>query len=320
MGIVMGHTILEMDEPEHQRYRGLIQQAFTKRALTRWENDLVRPIIDEHIDRFVERGRADLVREFTFPFPVFVIAGMMGLPREDHDRFQRWSVELISIVFNVDRGLRASEALRDYFARLLDERRNSPGDDIISILAQAELDGLRLSDEEIFAFLRLLTPAGAETTYRATSNLLYGLLTHPDQLADLCADRGLLVAAIEEGLRWEPPLCNIMRRTGHGLDLAGVGVPEGAMVSVGLGAANHDPARWPDPERFDIHRKPQQHVAFGFGVHTCLGIHLARMEMRVAMTALLDRLPNLRLDPQAEDVHITGKGFRSPASLPVLFG
>jgi len=127
-------------------------------------------------------------------------------------------------------------------------------------------------------------------------------------------------ASIEEGLRWEPPLCNIMRRTGHGLDLAGVGVPEGAMVSVGLGAANHDPARWPDPERFDIHRKPQQHVAFGFGVHTCLGIHLARMEMRVAMTALLDRLPNLRLDPQAEDVHITGKGFRSPASLPVLFG
>lgn len=320
MGLVMGHTILEMDEPEHQRYRSLIQQAFTKRALARWETELVRPVVDGYIDKFVDRGRADLVREFTFPYPVDVIAGMMGLAAVDHDRFQRLSVELISVAFDPERGLRASAELRNWFAGLVAERRQRPGDDIISVLATAELDGLKLSDEEIFAFLRLLTPAGAETTYRATSNVLFGLLTHPEQLAALVADRSLLPQAIEEGLRWEPPLCNIMRITTRGTEHYGTVLPRGAMVSVGLGAANRDPARWPDPDRFDIFRKPQQHVAFGFGVHTCLGIHLARMEMRVALTRLLDRLPELRLDPEAEDVHISGKAFRSPVSLPVRFG
>jgi cytochrome P450 len=188
------------------------------------------------------------------------------------------------------------------------------------VLAQAELDGHRLTDEEIFAFLRLLLPAGAETTYRSSSNLLFGLLTNPDQLDALVTDRSVLPRAIEEGIRWEPPLTAIVRMTTTATDIDGVPVPEGAVVNVCMGAANRDPSRWEKPERFDIFRPVHQHVSFALGPHTCLGMHLARMETTVAMETVLDRLPNLRLDPSADDVHIRGRAFRSPQSLPVLVG
>ena len=319
MGVVMGHTILEMDEPEHSHYRGLIQQAFTRRALERWERDLVRPIVDGMIDRFAPRGHADLVRELTFPFPVNVIAGMLGLPEEDLPQFHRWAVELISVGFDWQLGLAASKSLADYFRPILNERRKQPREDLISVLAHAELDGQRLTDDEIFAFLRLLLPAGAETTYRSSSNLLFGLLTHTDQLDALHEDRSLMDRATEEGLRWEPPLTGIMRMCTEDTEVCGTKIPAGAVIMVNLGAANRDEARRENSEGFDIRRPPKQHMAFAFGPHRCLGMHLARMETRVALDALLDRLPNLRLDPAAEDVHITGQGFRAPRQLPVLF-
>ena len=182
MGAVMGHTILEMDEPEHHTYRGLVQQAFSRKAMERWEVETVVPIVDECIDAFVDRGEAELVRELTLPFPVNVIARMLGLPREDLPQFHRWAIELISVSFDWDRGTRASAQLRDYFARVLADRRVHPAGDLMSILATAELDGQHLTDEEIFSFLRLLLPAGAETTYRSSSNLLFGLLTNPAEL------------------------------------------------------------------------------------------------------------------------------------------
>jgi len=320
MGTVMGHSILEMDEPEHHHYRSLIQQAFTRKALERWETELVRPVVDSHIDDFAERGHADLVRELTFPFPVRVIAGMLGLPEDDLPQFHRWAVELISIGFDMERGMAASQSLRDYFAGILEQRRRDPAGDVISVLGQAELDGQRLTDEEIFAFLRLLLPAGAETTYRSSSNLLFGLLTHPDQLDALRADRSLLPQAIEEGLRWEPPLTGIARFAVKDAAVDGVTIPAGSVVSVCMGAADRDPAKWDRPDEFDILRPMQQHTAFALGPHMCLGMHLARMETTVALNALFDRLPNLRLDPEAHDVHITGQTFRAPRSLPVLFG
>ena len=319
MGVVMGHSILEMDEPEHSRYRGLIQQAFTKRALARWEKDLVGPIVNGFIDRFAARGRADLVRELTFPFPVHVIAGMLGLPHEDLARFHRWTVELIGVSFDWERGLAASRKLAEYLTPFLHERRREAGDDLISVLAHAELDGQRLTDDEILAFLRLLLPAGAETTFRSTSNLFFGLLTHPDQLDALRRDRSLLPQAIEEGLRWESPLTGILRTATRDVELAGVKIPAGSIVAVNLGSANHDEARYEEPEEIDIFREARQHLAFAFGAHRCLGMHLARMETTLVVNAVLDRLPDLRLDPRAEDVHITGQAFRSPASLPVLF-
>ena len=320
MGPVMGHTILEMDEPEHRHHRGLVAEAFRHKTLARWESELVSAVVDELTDVFVDRGRAELVREFTFPFPVQVIARILGLPRRDYPCFQRWSLELISVGTDWDRGIAASQKLRDYFKEVVDQRRAEPADDLISDLAHAEIDGHTLSDEEIFAFLRLLLPAGVETTYRSSGNLLFGLLTHPDQLDALRSDRSLLPQAIEEGLRWEPPLHGIARVTTVDTELGGVAIEPGSVLSVAIGAANRDETRYPEPDRFDIFRDPQQHIAFGFGPHMCLGMHLARMETRVAVEALIDRLPDLRLDPGGDDPHIHGQIFRSPTSLPVLFG
>jgi len=318
-GPVMGHTILEMDAPEHHRYRALLQQAFSRKAVERWETELIGPLVHRYLDGVRTADHADLVRQLTFPFPVAVIAGLMGLPPDDLPRFHRWAVQLISYTFDRERALEASAELRDYFAVIVATRREQPGDDLVSLLAGAELEGTRLSDDDIFAFLRLLLPAGAETTYRSTSNLLLGLLTHPDQLDAVCLDRSLIPAAVEEGLRWEPPLTGIVRQSTGDATLGGVPVPAGALLSISLGSANHDEQRWPGADEFDITRPPRGHLAFGAGPHTCLGMHLARMESAVLLGAVLDRLPGLRLDPGAAPVRIRGSSFRAPARLPVVF-
>jgi len=319
IGMVMGHMILGMDDPEHRTQRNLVSHAFRERALARWEPELIGPIVDEQIDRFAADGRADLVRQLTFEFPVRVIARLLGLPEEHFPQFQRWSVELIGLVADIDRGLAASESLRDYFAQVVAERRARPADDLISDLVSAEVDGEQLTDEAIYSFLRLLLPAGAETTYRSSGNLLYLLLTHPDQLEAVRADRSLLPQAIEEGLRCEPPLLTINRTTTCEVELAGVTLGCGESITPHIGSANHDETRWDDPETFDIFRPPVPHIAFAHGPHMCLGMHLARLETRVLMQRVLDRLPGLALDPGDADPHIRGDVFRSPTSLPVTF-
>ena len=320
MGAVFGHSILEMDEPEHHTYRGLIQQAFTRKAMERWESDVIGPAVNALIDDFVEDGRADLVRQLTFPFPFDVIADQLVLPEDDRARFHRLATELISVHVDMDRALAASAALHEYFSMIIAERRAAPAQDLISVLAGAELEGQQLTDDEIIAFLRLLLSAGAETTYRSSSNLLFGLLTHPDQLAAVRDDRSLLPQAIEEALRWEPPLLTIMRTAAQDVELAEKTLRAGDTVVVNIGAANHDESRWEDPESFDVFRPQTPHIAFASGVHMCLGIHLARMETMVVMNAVLDRLPDLRVDPDAEPPYITGMIFRAPPALPVVFG
>jgi cytochrome P450 len=320
-GDVLGkHVMLGMDEPEHGRHRALVSKAFSQKALARWEDELVGRVGNELIDRFADKGRADLVKEFTFPYPTQIIAGLLGLPREDYPQFQRWSISLLSFIINPERGRAASVALREYFTPILAARREEPRDDLISGLAQAEIDGEKLSDEEIFSFLRLLLPAGVETTYRSLGNLLFGLLSNPESLDAVRADRSLLPQAIEEAVRWEPPLLTITRVATCDTELAGVKIPAGSSVMPMLGAANRQDDRYPDPDRFDIYRQARAHIAWGHGVHVCLGMHLARLEMRVALNLLFDRLPNLRLDPDGNDPHIRGQVFRSPTSLPVLFG
>jgi cytochrome P450 len=320
MGMVMGRTILQMDEPEHRVQRALVSPAFRSKVLEKWEESLVRAVVDELIDRFAGRGHADLVQELTFNFPVQVIARILGLPREDYPRFQRWAIEITSVSANWDRGVAASEALRDYFAGVLADRRLHPSDDLITELVQVEVDGQRLTDEEIYSFLRLLLPAGVETTYRASGTLLYALLTHPEQMAAVRQDRSLLPQAFEEAVRWEPPVTVILRRATRDTEIAGVPVAGGADVALLLGAANHDARKYDHPDEFDMFRQVRQHVGFGFGVHVCLGMHLARMEARVALETIFDRLPDLRLDPDpGQDLHIRGLAFRSPIALPVSF-
>lgn len=320
MGVVFGHSILEMDEPEHHHYRSLIQQAFTRKAMETWEREVVTSVVNDKIDAFADQGRTEIVRNLMWPFPVDVIAALMDLPRQDLPRFHQLAVEVIGVTIDWDRALRASAELRDYFSVLVDARRGSDAPDLISVLARAEHDGEHLTDEEIFAFLRLLLPAGAETTYRSSSNLLFGLLSDPDQLAALRADRSLMPQAIEEGIRWECPLTIIVRAATTDVDVCGVTVPAGATVVCNLGAANHDPARWDNPERFDIFRERKPHIGFAHGPHMCLGMHLARMETTVALNAILDRLPDLRFDPEAAPHHISGSIFRAPPRLDVVWG
>jgi len=319
MGIVMGRTILQMDEPEHKKVRDLVASSFRSKMLARWEEELVAVVVNDLVDSFIEQGCTDLVRSVTFNFPVQVIARILGLPRDDYPRFQRWALELTSVAANWERGVAASAALRDYFADVMEERRARPGDDLISDLVRAEVDGEHLTDEDIYSFLRLLLPAGVETTYRASGSLLFALLNDRPQLDALYADRSLFPQAFEEVIRWEPPVTVILRRVASNTELAGVAIDEGADVALMIGAANRDERKYTEPDRYDMFRSQRQHVGFGFGVHVCLGMHLARMESRIAINTLFDRLGPFTLDPQAEPPHIEGMAFRSPLSLPVVF-
>jgi cytochrome P450 len=319
MGQVMGRTILQMDAPEHQRHRALVAKAFRTRVLDQWSDAIIGATVSELIDAFAGDGHADLIPQLTFPFPVRVIARILGLPEADWPRFLRLSTQLIAVMRNWEGALAASRELRGYFAEVIADRRRHTRDDLVSQLISAEVDGRRLSDEEIYPFLLLLLPAGAETTYRSSSNLLFGLLSEPDQLEAVRADRSLVPQAIEEALRWETPLLTVARSATEEVELGGVRIPAGGFVAVSLGAANRDPGRFAEPDAFDIFRERAQHISFGDGAHKCLGMHLARLEMRVLLNAVLDRLPGLRLDPDADDPHIHGLIFRSPPNLPVRF-
>ena len=324
MGPVMGHTILEMDEPEHKRNRNLAGHAFRQKTLQRWEEELVGPLAHEMINGFASRGRAELVKELTFPYPVQVIARILGLPHEDYPRFQALAFTLTSVSSGYDASIQASQELAEYLLPIIRARRADPQDDLISELASAEVDGERLDDMEIVSYLRLLLPAGSETTYCSVGSLLLALLTHPDQLDDVRADRALVPAAIEELLRWEPAVPFIPRLAVRDSTIAGVDIPAGTYITVCLGVANRDETRFADPDRFDLHRTDQHHLAFSSGPHMCLGMHLARMEMRIVLNAVLDRIGDLELDPgppgsDTHDTHIHGFGFRSPTSVPVRF-
>ncbi|MEY2437900.1 MAG: hypothetical protein QOH64_268 [Acidimicrobiaceae bacterium] len=329
MELVMGPFVLVgMDEPEHKRHRSLVSVAFRHKSLVRWEADVIEPIVHEVVDSFAERGKAgrgtaELVRELTYRFPVQVIAELLGIPHQDHAQFHDMAVWVVNVAANPEKGIAASQALREYLTDVVEAKRAKPGDDVISLLVQEELDGEVLADEEIFSFLRLLLPAGAETTYRATGSLLYGLLTNPDQLDALNADRSLMAQAVEESIRWESPLLITSRGATVDTELGGVHIPAGTQVVPNIGAANHDDTRWDHPDDFDLFRPVVPHISFGVGPHMCLGMHLARMEMATAVGVLLDRLPGLRPDRDAwgrDDAHIHGERFRSPTSLPVTWG
>jgi cytochrome P450 len=315
---LLGHTLLTMDEPEHMRVRRLVVQAFGPAAMKTWQQRVVIPVVDRHIDAFAVRGRADLVNELTFPFPVYVIGGILGLPDADLPLFHRRAVEIVSII-HPERSLRASQCLADYFQEIIAARRVDPRDDVISLLASTRLDGEELTDSEIIDFCRLLLPAGAETTYRSTSNLLFALLHHPKQLAAITADRSLIPQAVEEGLRWETPVTGCARLARQDTTVDDVQIAAGTQLTLSMAAGNRDPSRYDRPDEFDVFRKGRAHISFGSGTHVCLGSHLARMETAVVLNAVLDRLPGLRLDPDAEPIEIEGLHFRAPPRLPVVW-
>ncbi|WP_040822268.1 cytochrome P450 [Nocardia jiangxiensis] len=318
IGVFMGPTILAMSGSAHKAHRALVTTAFRPQSLLRWEPEIVRPICEALIDEFAERGRADLIKEFTFEFPTRVIARLLGLPEEDLPFFRKAAVAIISYADKVPRAQQASNDLKEYFLERIEERRSTPTEDIIGDLVAAQIDGEKLSDEAIYSFLRLLLPAGLETTYRSAGNLLYLLLRHPEQFAAVQQNRDLVPQAIEEGLRYETPLTLVQRYVTEDAELEGTAIPRGAVLDLCLGSANRDETRWDRPEEFDIFRSHTPHISFTAGAHTCLGLHLARMETRVAVECLLDRLRNFTLLPEG-DPHISGQPFRSPNTLPVTF-
>jgi cytochrome P450 len=324
----IGPSVISLDGPAHRRMRSLLQPAFAKRRMDTWQDTIIRPIVDEHLDRIVAQGRADLSNDVGGMVPIHTIAVALGLPAQDRQQFFDWAIGMTDTTSSAEERQAASVAVGDYVAPLVAERRRDPRDDLISVLVQARVaaeatedgaDDRPLSDDEIKTFVRLLIIAGAGTTFRAYGALMFFLLQDPAQLDAVRADRSLVPGAIEESLRLEQPLAQIGRVATAACPLHGTTVPAGAVVEVNVGAANRDPEQWPERDVFDPGRpRGDRHLSFGFGVHRCLGIHLARAELVVMLERTLDRLPGLRLDPAA-DVHMTGLGFRMVNHLPVLF-
>jgi cytochrome P450 len=273
----------------------------------------------------IERGGpVDLYAELCAKVPVFTIASAFGVAAEDVPRFHELAVTQTGVTGTIEDRMRAAQEIADSLEDVIERRRVEPSDDLIGLLCKVEIedpdDGSRhrLDDDEILGFARLMLTAGSGTTYRALGCLLFALL-ETDQIERVRADRTLLGAAIEESLRWEQPLTSAGRLVTRDTELAGVQLPKGSIMNACLASANHDPKRWDDPHRFDLDRKPQPHASFGSGPHLCIGMHLARMEMRTVMDGVLDRLPGLRLDPDAQKPWITGLLFRMPTAVPVIF-
>jgi cytochrome P450 len=299
--ILTGRLVLT-DNPAHQRIRSLMQLAFTPRRV-----ELLRPaiqaIVDELLDQIVAAGRADLIADFADPLPGRAIAAMLGLPPGDRLRFKSWtddiygfmgfSAEPVSI--RAKRGTASARELKVYLTQLFADRRREPRDDVLSGMVQAEEQGDKLSETELFSNVVGMLNASHETTTNLIANTVLALLRSPDQWQRLKEDLSLVTNAIEEGLRYESPVQMVLRRAAEDVKFSEVTVPRGDRAVVVLGAANRDPNFYEDPDRFDLDRGGVKHVAFGGGPHFCLGAALGRLEGELALAAICQRLPNLRL-------------------------
>ena len=320
IGVTFGQgSISTMDNPEHGRWRRIFQKIFLPQYVKTWGETIVDPVVHGLMDKFVGRGEADLIEEFTLRYPFEVIYRQLDLPESDVRTFQRLALGQTDYV-NYTQAIEAGAKLGDYFRALVDERRANPGDDLVSLLALTEVEGEYLPEEILISFLRQLMNAAGDTTYRGTSVLLTALLENPDQFEAIRADRSLIPQAIEEALRWDGPVAVQMRMAAQDIELGGVAIPAGSLLDVVAAAANRDPAIYPDPDRFDIFRERKPHFSFSRGAHICVGQHLARVEMTRALHAVLDHLPNLRFDPDRPRPEIRGTMMRVPKHLYVRFG
>ncbi|EFE66510.1 MULTISPECIES: cytochrome P450 [Streptomyces] len=332
---VHGRTILQLSGREHAVRRALVAPAFRGSDLREKFLPLIERNSRELIDAFRHTGSADLVTDYATRFPVNVIADMLGLDKTDHPRFHRWYTSVIAFLGNLSgdpevaaAGERTRVEFAEYMLPVIRRRRENPGDDLLSTLCAAEIDGVSMSDEDVKAFCSLLLAAGGETTDKAIAGIFANLLLHPEQLAAVREDRGLIPAAFAETLRYTPPVHMIMRQSATEVTLSGGTVPAGATVTCLIGAANRDESRYRDPDRFDVFRDDlttttafsaaADHLAFALGRHFCVGALLAKAEVETGVNQLLDALPDLRL---AEGFDPVEKGVftRGPQSLPVRF-
>ena len=327
-GGLAGHRLLKSpmmistDPPDHERLRKLVNRGFTPRRIAALEPRL-RGIVCDQLARVLPTGRMELVRDLSIPFPVRVISELLGVD-ERLDQFKHWSQTIVMGLSNPTTEItcesvrKAADEMADYLERVADERRAAPRDDLVSLLVQAE-EGEVLSTSELLSFIVLLLIAGNETTTNLIGNAVRALLLHPDALAELRMNPGLIPAMIEETLRWDSPLQGLPRQTREEVELAGTRLPKGAFVLVLFASANRDERRFPAAERYDIHRDTAGHLAFGHGIHFCLGAALARLEARIALEELLRRTQLFALAAETEIEMLESSVFRGPKAIPLEF-
>jgi cytochrome P450 len=332
---VHGRTILQLSGREHAVRRALVAPAFRGSTLAERFVPVIEQNADELIDGFRAAGTADLVAQFATRFPINVIVDMLGLDKSDHPRFHRWYTAIIAVLANLRQdpdvaaaGLRTREELAAYLIPIIRRRREHLGADLLSMLCAAEIDGTRMTDEDIKAFCSLLLTAGGETTDKAIGGMFANLLTHPAQLAAVRRDRSLIARAFAETLRYTPPVHMIMRQPANDVAFSCGVVPAGSTLTCLIGSANRDERRYADADSFDIFRADLAvetaftaaagHLAFALGRHFCVGALLAKTEVEVGANRLLDALPGLRL---ADDFTPAEQGIftRGPTALPVRF-
>jgi cytochrome P450 len=322
------HWFIFFDPPQHTKLRGLISRAFTPRVVTNLE-PRIRELSRTLLDAVIARGEMDLAEEYSVPLPMMVIAEMIGIPPQDWPQFKRWSDGMLKLTYGLTGGEEAARGsaefsavtveMNDYLTEMIAQRRATPKDDLLTRLVEAEVDGQRLMQEEILGFFQLLVVGGQETTANLINNAILCLLENPDQLVRLRTAPDLLPSAIEEVLRYRSPLQSVMRAPRQDIQMHGQSIPAGKLVLPMIGSANRDPQQFRDAGRFDITRDPNPHLAFGTGIHSCLGAALSRMEAKIALSDLLARLPGLELasdqpwEPR-KALHVHG-----PARLPIRF-
>ncbi|MEK2472463.1 cytochrome P450 [Streptomyces noursei] len=306
-----GRTLPQMSGREHAVRRALVAPAFRGRELRETFLPLIERNARELIDAFRGAEEVDLVAQFATRLPINVIVDMLGLDRADHDRFHGWYTAVVAFISNLAQdpgiaaaGRHAGDELAAYLHPVIRERRAAPGDDLLSRLCTAEVEGVRMTDQDITSFVSLLLSAGGETSDKAIALLVRNLLAHPDQWAAVRADRSLIPVAFAETLRHTPPVQMIMRQPAEDVTLSGGTVPAGATVVCLIGAANRDPRQYSEPDAFDVFRTDlnpdsafsaaAQHIAFGLGRHFCVGALLARAEVETGINQLLDAFPDLR--------------------------
>jgi len=317
------------DPPRHTKLRALISQAFTPRSVAGLE-PRIRELSRGLLDRVIETGEMDLAADYSVQLPILVIAEMLGLPAADRERCKRWTDVILNMSYTISGGAEEAKVATEefmavtiemsaYLGKLLEQRRTAPKDDLLTRLLEAEVDGDRLTQEQILGFFQLLLLAGIETTTNLINNAILCLVENPDQLALLMAAPDLLPSAIEEVLRYRSPLQWMYRITRRDVAMQGQVIPAGKMALAMIGAANHDPGQFLNPDIFDITRNPNPHVAFGHGIHFCTGVPLSRLEARIALTEILERLKGLELASNEPWEPRRGLNVLGPTSLPIRF-
>ncbi|MGM0883849.1 MAG: cytochrome P450 family protein [Bacillota bacterium] len=320
---LISRQMLSTDPPDHTRLRSIVSKAFSPQMIGEM-NDEIQRITDDLIDRIQEKGRMEVLEDFAFPLPIIVISQMMGNPEDDHYLFKKWSNDFIESANNREKmkdAFPSIQAFRSYIEELIAERRKNPGSDLISMLIHAHDSGDKLTAEELSSTIWLLIVAGHETTVNLIGNGLLALLENPDQLRLWQIDQALTPSSIEELLRYYSPVeIATARWASRDFIWHGKNVSKGDLIFVGLAAANRDPEQFEDPDRLDITRNKNKHIAFGNGIHFCLGAPLARLEGKIALSTLIRRLPNLRIDTASEEFKWrSGILMRGLERFPVTF-